>query len=77
MAKSREFNQVNVVHAKGHFVPGRVIKQNEDGTIDVEITHEGAPMLITSSPRDDQAKQADSWHIPSPAPTAETTHSTE
>ena len=67
MAKQRKATNagdVHVVKADGSHTPGRILKENEDGTIDVEISHQDQPMKITSSPQDPEGKKHDSWHFP-------------
>jgi hypothetical protein len=57
---------VMVVTARGEHVPAKIIKRNEDGTIDVEFVYaDKETVLITSSPRDDKREKPDSWHFPS------------
>ena len=62
---------VLVVTAKGEHVPAKVTKAHEDDLVDLEFTYEEKPVVITRSPRDNNGKRHDSWHVATKAKPAD------
>jgi hypothetical protein len=64
MAEKKTFkagDDVRVVLANGQLAPAKVVKYNKDGTADLEFTHLGQEVTITSSPFDETGGKPDSW----------------
>lgn len=55
---------VHVITGRGESVPATVTEVHKDDKVDLELDYNGEHIVITSSPRDDDGKRHDSWHLP-------------
>jgi hypothetical protein len=66
--KVEKGTEIRLVLADGKHQAAKVIKLRGGDRVDLEADLGGSePLVITSSPRDDSGKQADSWHLPEEA----------